>query len=301
MRMPVRIKHYWRAVKPGIVGGNLISAAAGFLLASQGHIEGVALPATLWGISLVVASGGLFNNWIDRKIDRKMRRTRDRPLARGLISPQAAITFGTILGLAGLTLVWAAANRLAVLIVLAGWVIYVVVYSRYLKRHSAYSALVGSLAGASPPLAGYCAVTGRVDLGGLILLAIFCLWQMPHCYAIAVLRREDYRAAGIPVLADRKGTAAAQKQMMGYVLAFVGASTLLTFGGYTGYRTLTVAAILGLAWLHLTGWGQKIADERRWAKRLLVFSLVTIFSLSVMMSMDFIAPAPPEILVSYVP
>ena len=299
--MPHRIKNYVLVAKPGIVFGNLISAAAGFFLASKGRIDGLALPATLIGISLVVASGCVFNNCIDRKIDRKMIRTRNRALASGLIKLPIAVSYATLLGIAGLSLLWAATNLLAVSIVLAGLMIYVGVYSLYLKRNSVYGALIGSFAGATPPLAGYCAVTGAFDMGAVILLAIISLWQMPHCYAIAVFRFDDYATAAIPVLPVKQGTAAAQKHIIGYILAFMAATLMLTVGGYTGYRTLAVATVLGLSWLYLAWWGYKAADERLWAKKLFIFSILAIFILSVMMSIDCTAPVPSEMLLSYAP
>jgi heme o synthase len=291
--MPERIKNYLLVTKPGIVFGNLISAAAGFFLASKGRVDGVVLSAALVGISLVVASGCVFNNCVDRKIDRKMIRTRDRALAKGLISLKFALAFATILGVAGLALLWAATNPLSVAIVLAGLVIYVGVYSLWMKRNSVYSALIGSLAGATPPLAGYCAVTGRFDMGALILLLIFSLWQMPHCYAIAVYRHDDYAAAGIPVLPVKRGTAAARKHMVGYILAFMVATLTLTLAGRTGYGAFAVAIVFGLSWLYLAWSGYKASDERRWAKKLFVFSIVTIFVLSVVMSIDYTAAGPP--------
>jgi len=292
VRMSERIKNYLLAAKPGIVSGNLISAAAGFFLASKGQVDGVALPATLIGISLVVASGCVFNNCVDRKIDRKMIRTRNRVLAQGLISLKNAVSYAVILGIAGMALLWVATNPLAVVIVLGGLVIYVGVYSLYLKRNSIYSSLIGSLAGATPPLAGYCAVTGRLDMGAVILFSIFSLWQMPHCYAIAVFRFDDYTAAAIPVLPVKQGTAAAKKHIVGYILAFMAATLMLTFGGYTGYSTFAVATVLGLSWLYMAWSRYKASDERLWAKKLFIFSILTIFILSVMMSVDFTAPIP---------
>jgi protoheme IX farnesyltransferase len=299
--MAATIKNYLLVAKPGIIGGNLISATAGFFLASKGQLDGVSLPATLIGISLVVASGCVFNNCVDRKIDRKMMRTKNRALAQGLISLKSALVYAAILGLAGLALLRAATNLLSIAIVLAGLVIYVGVYSLYLKRTSVYAALIGSLAGAAPPLAGYCAVTGRFDLGAVILLAIFSLWQMPHCYAIAVLRLDDYTAAAIPVLPVKQGATAAQRHIVGYILAFMAATLMLTFGGYTGYRTSAVATVLGLSWLYLARPGYKGKDERLWAKKLFIFSILTIFILSFMMSIDFTAPVPSEILLSCAP
>jgi len=299
--MSARIKNYLLVAKPGIVFGNLISAAAGFLLASKGQVDGMALLGTLIGISLVVASGGVFNNCIDRDLDRKMIRTRNRVLAKGLILPKIALSYGTILGLAGLALLLAAANLLAVGIVLAGLVIYVGVYSLYMKRHSVYGALIGSFAGATPPLAGYCAVTHGIDMGALLVFLIFSLWQMPHCYAIAVYRLDDYTAAAIPFLPVKRGTAATKKHIIGYILAFMAATLMLTFEGYTGYSTLAVAAGLGLSWLFLAWSGYKAADEQLWARKLYVFSIGIIFILSVMISIDFTAPAPPAMLLSSTP
>ncbi|MFZ5864374.1 MAG: UbiA family prenyltransferase, partial [Thermodesulfobacteriota bacterium] len=200
-----------------------------------------------------------------------------------------------------MALLWAATNLLSVVIVLAGLLIYVGVYSLYMKRNSVYSTLIGSLAGATPPLAGYCAVTGHFDLGAMILFSIFTLWQMPHCYAIAVFRLDDYTAAAIPVLPVKQGTAAARKHIVGYIFAFMAATLMLTFGGYTGYSTFVVATVLSLSWLYLAWSGYKASDERLWARKLFVFSIVTILILSVMMSIDFTAPVPSEMVLSYVP
>ena len=121
---------------------------------------------------------------------------------------------------------------------------------------------------------------------------IFSLWQIPHSYAIAIFRFKDYSAAAIPVLPVKQGMPAAKKHIVGYILAFMAAALMLTFGGYTGYRYLAVAAALGLSWLYLAWSGYKTSDDRLWAKKLFVFSILTIFVLSVMMSIDFTAPPP---------
>ena len=115
-----------------------------------------------------------------------------------------------MLGIAGMALLLVAANVVAMLIAVVGFVVYVGVYSLYMKRKSVYGTLVGSLSGAAPPVIGYCAVTGQFDTGALILLLIFSLWQMPHSYAIAIFRFKDYRAANIPVLPVIKGISVAK-------------------------------------------------------------------------------------------
>jgi heme o synthase len=288
--MPEAIKKYILVTKPGIIFGNLVTAAGGFFLASKGHIDIGALLSTIIGISLVVASGCVFNNIIDRNMDRKMVRTRNRVLAQGLMSPKAAVFYASLLGIAGMVLLWSATNMLCAAIVLMGFVIYVVVYSLYLKRNSVYGALIGSLAGAAPPLAGYCAVGSRFDTGALIILSIFSLWQMPHCYAIAIYRFKDYAAAEIPVLPVHQGMPSAKRHIVAYILAFMAAAMMLTVGGYTGYIYLAVAVVTGFFWLLMACSGFKTSDDRVWAKKVFVFSILTIAVLSVMMATDFTMP-----------
>ncbi len=300
MTMPKVIKKYILVTKPGIIFGNLVTAAGGFLLASKGRIDMAVLLSFLTGISLVVASGCVFNNCIDRKMDRKMARTRNRVLARGLMSPRTAVCYASALGTAGIILLGVSTNMLCAGIVLMGFAIYVVLYSLYLKRHSMYSTLIGSLAGAAPPLAGYCAASSRFDMGAVILLSIFSLWQMPHCYAIAIYRFKDYAAAEIPTLPVHQGMPAAKKHIVAYILAFMAAAMMLTVGGYTGYIYLAVAVVTGFFWLLMAWSGFKTSDDQVWAKKLFVCSILTIAVLSVMMATDFTMPAASHMLLTAV-
>lgn len=215
------IKQYLQVTKPGIIFGNLISVVGGFLLASKGNIDYPLFLATLVGVSLVVASGCVFNNYIDRDIDKKMERTKNRVLVKGLIQPKISLVYATLLGIAGGALLYFAANALSMWLALAGFIIYVGVYSLYMKRNSVYGTLIGSLSGAAPPVIGYCAVSNEFDAGALILLLIFSLWQMPHSYAIAIFRFKDYQAANIPVLPVVKGISVAKNHITLYILAFM--------------------------------------------------------------------------------
>jgi protoheme IX farnesyltransferase len=295
------IKKYVWVTKPGIVSGNLITAAGGFLLASRGRVDLTALLPTVTGISFVVACACVFNNCIDRDTDRKMARTCNRVIAQGIMSPRAAVWYASLLGLAGIALLRAAANILSVAVVLAGFMVYVGLYSLYLKRHSVYGSLIGSLAGAAPPVAGYCAVSNRFDTQALILLSIFILWQLAHCYAIAIFRFQDYAAASIPVLPVKQGIPAAKRHIVGYILAFTAASLMLAFNGYTGYTYLVVVTVLGLSWLVMAWSGFRTSNDRLWAKKLLVVSILNIFVLSVMMSIDFTVPATSEMILTVAP
>ena len=299
--MPNVIKKYLLVTKPGIIFGNLTTTVGGFLLASKGRIE---IGLLLWiaiGVSLVVASGCVFNNCIDRNMDRKMSRTRNRVLAQGRMSPKVAVCYAALLAVAGVALIWKATNMLCVAIVLSGFMVYVGAYSLYLKRNSVYATLIGSLAGATPPLIGYCAVSNRFDMGAVILLSIFSLWQIPHSYAVAVFRLKDYTIAAIPVLPVKEGILTAKNHIVGYILAFMVATLMLTFGGYTGYHYLAVAAALGLSWLFMAWSGYRTSDDRLWAKRMFVFSVVSITILSVMMAIDFTIPPPSTMLLTYAP
>ncbi|RAW97951.1 MULTISPECIES: heme o synthase [unclassified Photorhabdus] len=292
------IKQYLQVTKPGIIFGNLISVIGGFLLASKGVIDYPLFISTLLGVSLVVASGCVFNNYIDRDIDRIMERTKNRVLVKGLIDPKISLIYASILGIAGIVLLYAAANALAMQLAIIGFVIYVGVYSLYMKRKSVYGTLIGSLSGAAPPVIGYCAVTGQFDTGALILLLIFSLWQMPHSYAIAIFRFKDYQTANIPVLPVIKGISVAKNHIILYILAFMIATLMLAISGYAGYKYLVVAAAVSVWWLGMALSGYKTDNDRIWARKLFIFSIVAITSLSVMMSID--PHVPSEAFLTYV-
>ncbi|MGP1924187.1 MAG: heme o synthase [Arsenophonus sp. NEOnobi-MAG3] len=281
------MKQYLLVTKPGIIFGNLISVIGGFLLAAKGVIDYPLFISTLLGVSLLVASGCVFNNYIDRDIDRMMERTKNRPLVKGFIAPKFCLTYASILGIAGIALLYIATNALAALLAIIGFIIYVSIYSLYMKRKSVYAALIGSLSGAAPPVIGYCAMANQFDLGALILLLIFSLWQMPHSYAIAIFHFKDYQTANIPVLPVIKGILVAKTHIFLYILAFIVATIMLTISGYAGYNYLIVATVVSLWWLGMAISGFKNQnDDRLWAKKLFIFSIVVITSLSIMMSID---------------
>jgi heme o synthase len=286
------LKDYLRVAKPWIVVANLLSASGGFFLAAQGRIDVGLFLAVLIGVSAVVASGCVCNNYIDRDIDTLMARTCMRPLARKSISTRSSLLYALLLGAVGVTILWLGTNMLTLGIVLAGFAVYVGIYSLVMKRTSAYSTIVGSLAGAAPPLAAYCAVTDRLDLGGLIVLAIFSLWQIPHSYAITIYRFNDYAAASLPVMPVSHGIATTRKDMVVHIIAFTLAAQLLTICGYAGYAYSSVVALLSLYWLSVAWSGPNSLSERLWARKLYLISILTIVVLSVMMAVDYTSSAP---------
>lgn len=283
------LKQYYLLAKPGIIYGNAVSAAAGFFLASQGHFSLGVFVAMLVGISLVMGSGCVFNNYIDRGIDALMKRTRGRALVKGTISARNALAYGTILGLIGLLILALSANRLTAGIALLGFVIYVVLYA-LAKRRSEWGTVVGSLAGAVPPVVGYTAVSNHFDGAALILFLILVIWQMPHFYAIAIFRADDYAAAALPVLPVRRGVRTTKVHMLLYIVAFLIVSVALTLFGHTGYVYLVVTALLSLAWLRIAAQGFQAENDIVWARKLFRFSLIVLVILCIVISLNAVLP-----------
>lgn len=278
---------YWLLAKPGIVLGNAITASAGFVLASKGSIDFRLLLATLIGLSLLMASGCVCNNYIDRAADAKMARTKNRALAQERISSRHALIFAIVLSVLSILVFALYTPILSFVIALLGFVIYVWVYS-FAKYHSVHATLIGSIAGAVPPVVGYCAVSKCVDTGALILFFILVFWQMPHFYAIAMYRLKDYAAASIPVLPIKKGTRATKIQMLLYIIAFIGASSLLAFFDYVGYGYLIATFSLGLAWLCLCIKGWLCQSDTRWAREMFIFSLVVVMGLCISIALNWV-------------
>ncbi len=290
------IKQYLLVTKPGIIFGNLVSVIGGFFLASKGSLDLPLFLATITGVSLVIASGCAFNNYIDQDIDRIMERTKNRVLVQGLISPKVTLIYATVLGIVGVALLDIVANRLAALLAVMGFVVYVGLYSLWLKRKSVYGTLIGSLSGAAPPVIGYCAVSNQFDMAALILLLIFSLWQMPHSYAIAIFRFKDYQSASIPVLPVKYGISVTKNHIFRYILAFAVATLMLTLSGYAGYSYFIVATLISVSWLAMAQAGFKTTNDQVWAKKLFMFSIIAITTLSVMMSIDFTTTDPAQFL-----
>jgi len=279
-------KTYIQLTKPGIVMGNAITAAAGFALASKGHFAHHFL-AMMIGISLIVASSCVFNNFFDRIVDQKMNRTKDRALAKGSISTSNALIFATLLGLSGALILGLWTNLLTLCIALFGMMIYLGIYTP-IKYRTWMGTLVGSIAGGIPPLVGYTASANRLDLGALLIFLLVTLWQMPHFFAIAIYRMNDFTAASIPVLPIQKGILTTKVHMLCYILAFWVVALMLTFFGYTGYMYMIAAAIFGLIWLVLCIRGFRAKNDLVWARKMFIFSVQAITVLSVMIMLNLV-------------
>ena len=277
--------NYYLLTKPGIILGNLVTVAAGFLLASKGKIDFGLFFVTLIGVTFIIASACVFNNYIDRQIDKKMERTKKRALAAGLISENNAIVFAILLGVIGNLILFLYTNLLTVIVAAIGFFVYVVLYSLW-KCRTIYGTAIGSIAGAAPPVVGYCAVSNHFDAGALILFAMLVLWQMPHFFSIAMYHFDDYAAAKIPVLPVIKGMLRTKIHMVLYIVAFILTATMLTFFDYTGYVYLVVTTCIGLAWLGLCMKGFKSDNDQLWGQQMFRVSLLLIAAVCFMIPFD---------------
>ncbi len=271
----MHIKSYVKLTKPGIVMGNAITCIGGFMLASRGEISWGLLLMTLLGLCLIVAAGCVSNNFIDRVYDGKMERTKNRPLVKGVIAPVNALGFAAILLVVGSAVLVTGVNLLTVLLSLTGFVIYLLFYS-FSKYRTVHATLIGSIAGAIPPVVGYCAVVPRLDVGAGLLFLIIALWQMPHFYAIAMYRIDEYSNASIPVLPVVRGAKATKVQMVLYIVGFLGVALMLPLFHYVGLLYLVTVALLGLVWLGMGLKGFKCPDDKKWARKMFLCSLVVV-------------------------
>lgn len=280
------IKEYYSLTKPGVLYGNALTAAAGFLLASQGHINLWLFAAAIGGTTLMIASACVLNNFLDQDIDSKMARTKTRALVAGKVRGRDAVILAIVLGVLGVAIVYFYTNLLVLAVGIIGYVDYVVLYGMLSKRLSIHGTLVGSVSGAAPILAGYVAVTGVLDPGALIVFAIMFLWQMPEFYSISIYRRDEYKAAGVPVISVIKGIKHTRIQIFFYTLAFVISTALLTLLGYTGYVYFVVMMVLGGYWLWLAVEGLKTNKSVEWSKKMFRFSLIILLVFCGMISVD---------------
>lgn len=283
-------KDYYSLTKPGVLYGNAITAVAGYLLASRWHISWVTFVALAVGSTFVIASACVINNVLDQDIDSKMARTKTRAIVAGKVKPMQAIILSVVLGISGILILIAWTNMLVVIAGIIGFIDYVVLYGMLSKRLSIHGTLVGSVSGAIPVLAGYLAASGRVDMGAVLVFAALFLWQMPEFYSTAIYRRDEYKAAGVPVISVIKGKKATRTQIFFYTVTFVISTLLLTTYGYAGVTYFVVMAVLGARWLWIGVQGFKTKDIDAWARRMFKFSLIILLAYSAMIALTPLLP-----------
>jgi heme o synthase len=241
--------------------------------AAHGHPRVVAVLAVLVGGTLAAGGAHAINSWFDRDIDAEMHRTRRRPLPAGRIPAGQALAIGVALNILAFAVLWSGANLLAASLALLGTLIYVFVYTIWLKRTTPQNIVIGGAAGAVPPLVGWAAVTGSLDLTAFALFAVVFFWTPPHFWALAQVIKADYARAHIPMLPVVAGERSAKRQSVAYAVLTAIVSVIPFLTGSAGDVYLAGAVVLGVGLVGLT-----VLDlsGKRWTRRLFAYSIAYV-------------------------
>ena len=287
--MNSKLRAYYRLTKPGIIYGNLLMLIGGYLFGAKGSVDWTTLFGVVTGTALVIASGCVVNNYVDRDIDVYMQRTKKRALVTGTVSGRRALVYAVCLGVVGFLFLATFTNALTVFIGATGLFSYALVYS-YVKRHSIHATLIGTIPGALPPMAGYVAATNQLDTTAWILFSIMVFWQMVHFYAIAIFRIADYKKAKIPVMPAVKGVPSTIIQMNIYAVAYLLAILALAFWSYASFTYLAVMLVVSGWWLSALLHGFRTTKYTPWARKVFLRSLFILPTLSLMLAINIWLP-----------
>jgi len=281
------LKDYLTLTKPPIVVLLLVTAAGGMFLAAQG-LPSLLLIGLVWlGGALAAGGANAINHYLDRDIDERMSRTRQRPVAGHRISPTKALIFGVALNVMAFAVLVTWINLLAALLTLSATLFYVFVYTRWLKRTTPQNIVIGGAAGAIPPLVGWAAVTGGLDLPAVYLFAIVFFWTPPHFWALSLLIKDDYAEAGIPMLPVVTTVEHTTQQIFYYTLALVGLTVMFALTQAVGLVYLVSALVLGAVFIWMA-WQLKRNYTRSSAKTVYLYSLLYLAVLFVGVMVDSI-------------
>jgi len=252
------------------------TALAVMIPAAHGHPRLAPVLAVLVGGTLAAGGAHAINCWFDRDIDAEMSRTRKRPLPGGRIPAAHALVIGVALNAVAFAVLWTWANLLAAVLALTGALIYVFVYTMWLKRSTPQNIVFGGAAGAIPPLVGWAAATGGLDATAVAFFGVVFFWTPPHFWALAQVIKSDYARARIPMLPVVAGEKSAKRQSVVYAIAAAVVSVVPFLTGAAGAIYLAGAAVLGIGLVGLT-----LLDlsGRRWTRRLFAYSLVYVAAL----------------------
>ena len=277
------LSDYFTLTKPKVQLLLLLTTITTMYVAGEPSVALVA--ATVLGGFLSAGGAGAFNHWYDRDIDAQMGRTANRPVPAGRISPRAALIYAFALQIASFAVLWAAANLLAAILALLGFVWYTLVYTVWLKRRSPQNIVIGGAAGAVPPLVGWAAVKGSVAPDALYLFAIVFYWTPPHFWALSLLMKNEYERVGVPMMPVVHGESETRRQIVLYTLLLTVLTLLPVVFGFFGAIYAVCATGLGAAFITLAVRLQRRAD-RASALRTYLFSLAYLAALFAVMVID---------------
>ena len=276
---------YVRLTKPRIISLLLLTTAGAMFVAAGGVPNGWLFLWTMIGGYLAAGGANAINQYVDRDIDERMSRTTERPVVAGRVSPGRALVFGIALGIASALVLGTFANWLAAALALLGLALYVGVYTLWLKRTSIHNIVIGGSAGAVPPLVGWAAVTGNLSLSAWILFAIIFYWTPPHFWALALMLKRDYAAAGVPMLPVVRGESETKRQILLWTLVMIAVTILPVVSGAAGALYLVTALVLGGIFLYLA-WRLYRDPGIVWARATFHYSLLYLALIFVALVID---------------
>ncbi|MBV1906933.1 MAG: heme o synthase [Pseudomonadales bacterium] len=243
-------RDYLEMCKPRVILLMLLCTLAGMYLSTSGSVPVDLIISCLVGVALVAGSAAVVNHIADSHIDARMARTRDRPVADGRISNRQGLIFSAVIGTIGVFVLFHYVNPVTAWLNIASWVGYGLIYTLYLKRATPQNIVIGGLFGAAPPLFGWTAVTGNIELGGVLLVLIIFTWTPPHFWALALDRKDEYIKADVPMLPVTHGDVYTRWHILFYTIALLGVSIAPYFIGMSGLIYLVSASILGGIFLY---------------------------------------------------
>ena len=264
------VSDYLDMTKPKVQSLLIFTTITTMYVAGDPSLGLVAL--TCLGGALSAGGAGAINHALDRDLDRVMKRTADRPVASGRVSPRAAIVYGVVLGCASFALLSLTVNPLAAVLAMSGFLGYVLVYTMWLKRTTPQNIVIGGAAGAVPPLVAWAAVTGGLGGTPLYLFAIVFFWTPPHFWSLSLLMKDDYARAGVPMLPVVRGEAETRRQILLYAILLYAVSQLPFCAGAFGMTYLVCSVVLGAVFI-AGAYRLLRRPSRRTALRLYLFSL----------------------------
>ncbi|CAL4043537.1 Protoheme IX farnesyltransferase [Buchnera aphidicola (Tetraneura ulmi)] len=279
---------YLELIKPRIILGNLITMVGGFFFSSKGENDYFLLFLSLIGLTLIISSSCIINNIIDNDLDRLMNRTRNRILVNRKFSTWKISFFSYILGFLGFLIFYFFLNRIVFLLSFIAYFDYLILYTFFLKRNTKYSTYVGGIAGAIPPIIGYCSVSNSFDLCSLILFFTCFIWQIPHFYLIGIKYLEEYKKAKIPIFPVIEGFKKTKKRILFFILFYFLFSSLLTMLNYTGYYFFFTNFIFSLFWFLFSSFIQNKKNYILYIRSAIFLSILVIFNFSFFISFDYI-------------
>jgi protoheme IX farnesyltransferase len=283
-----RVADYIALLKPRVMSLVVFTGLAGLVVA-PGHLHPVLAGVAVLCIAVSAGAAGAINMWYDRDIDAVMSRTRNRPIPAGRVPPDAALAFGVVLSAASVMMMGLGVNWLAAGLLATTILFYVFVYTVWLKRRTPQNIVIGGAAGAFPPMIGWAAVTGEVGLGSIALFLLIFMWTPPHFWALALYRRGDYAAAGVPMLPVVAGEAATKRQMLLYALLLLPVALAPALLGIAGLVYAAAALALGLIFVAMAIAVLRedgAATGHRAAKRMFAFSILYLFLLFALLIVD---------------